>query len=138
MTRTFDLMNADGTRRKRFTLDRETATSGDNVDLIGLDHPIIQEELGHWRSLCPNHGRRAGRRWLRAGNASLWMVEAYNSAGEKRTTIQTIAVNKDGTRIPALERQLDEFMKAAPQAAIFTPEQQLGDVRRVCRTDTSA
>ncbi|WP_258530026.1 hypothetical protein, partial [Pseudomonas aeruginosa] len=29
------------------------ATSSDNVELMGLDHPLIQEELGRWRSVAP-------------------------------------------------------------------------------------
>jgi hypothetical protein len=36
---TYDLVTADGTRRARFTLNRDTATSKDDLELMGLDHP---------------------------------------------------------------------------------------------------
>jgi class 3 adenylate cyclase len=39
---TYDLVTVDGARKTRFTLNRETATSNDNVELIGLDHPLVQ------------------------------------------------------------------------------------------------
>ena len=34
----YDLVTVDGARRARFTLNRDTATSSDDVDLMGLDH----------------------------------------------------------------------------------------------------
>ena len=50
---TLDLVGLDGVRQKRFTLDRETATTSHDFDLLGMDHPIVQEELGRWRSVPP-------------------------------------------------------------------------------------
>src|SRR3546814_9500272 len=50
---TYDLVTVDGTRRARFTLSRDTATSRDDLELMGLDHPLVQEELGRWRSVTP-------------------------------------------------------------------------------------
>jgi len=55
---------------------RDTATASDNVDLMGLDHPLVQEELGRWRSLPVDQlgvtldGKGAGPAIL-----SLWLVE---------------------------------------------------------------
>src|SRR6218665_2293576 len=43
---TYDLMTADGARRARFTLNRDSATNQDDLELLGLDHPLVQEELG--------------------------------------------------------------------------------------------
>ncbi|PTX38403.1 hypothetical protein IQ03_05190 [Gemmobacter caeni] len=51
---TIDLLTVDGARRIRFTLNRDVATSSETCDLLGLDHPVVQEELGRWRSLNPN------------------------------------------------------------------------------------
>ena len=47
---TYDLVTAEGTRRARFTLSREAATNQDDLQLMGLDHPLVQDELGRWRS----------------------------------------------------------------------------------------
>jgi hypothetical protein len=99
--------------KARFTLNRETATSHDDVELMGLDHPLVQEELGRWRS------RAAGRdRHCRSGDVdepvllSLWMVEHPPANGERRVVVQPIAVKQDGTRVPAVERQCERYLQA--------------------------
>src|SRR6218665_25996 len=50
---TYEVMTADGARRARFTLNRDSATNQDDLELLGLDHPLVQEELGRWRSVPP-------------------------------------------------------------------------------------
>ena len=123
---TLDLVGADGARQKRFTLNREIATTSDDVDLLGLDHPVVQEELGRWRSVPPEElgvsldGGEFGR-----GILSVWMVEASNSAGERKTTIQPIAVNLDGQRVPAAERQVEAVLRAKTLPPIMSIEQRL-------------
>ena len=53
MTTTYELQNLDGKRLARFTSNREIATSRDDIELLGLDHRLMQDELGRWRSLPP-------------------------------------------------------------------------------------
>lgn len=119
-----DLVGADGNRHKRFTLDRETATTSDDFDLLGLDHPVVQEELGRWRSVPPEElGVSLDGTDFGQGILSVWMVEASNSAGERKTTIQPIAVNWDGQRIPAAERQVDSLLRGNSIRPILNAEQ---------------
>nr|WP_199067566.1 SNF2-related protein [Chromobacterium sp. ASV5] len=121
---TYDLMTVDGARRARFTLSRDTATSSDNVELMGLDHPLIQEELGRWRSVPPEDVGIAVSGDVDAPVLlSLWMVEASAGNGERRVVVQPIAVKKDGTRVPAVERQAEQFLQAPVTSPRFTPEQ---------------
>lgn len=121
---TYDLVTADGARRARFTLNRDTATSSDSVELMGLDHPLIQEELGRWRSVTPEDIGIAV-----SGNVdtpvllSLWMVEASAGSGERRVVIQPIAVKQDGTRVPAVERQAEQYLQGPVTSPRFEPEQ---------------
>ena len=95
----YDLVTVEGTSRAHFTLDRETATRRDDLDLLGLDHPLVREELNHWRSLPPEELGIAV-----AGDLdvpillSLWRVEASTGNGERRVVVQPIAVRADGTR----------------------------------------
>ena len=95
----------DCARRIRFTLNRDTATISDDLELMGLDHPMVQEELGRLRSVPPED---IGISVLGDIDApvllSLWMVEASGSNGERRVVVQPIAVKQDGTRVPAIER----------------------------------
>ncbi|HBN8189548.1 TPA: DEAD/DEAH box helicase family protein [Pseudomonas aeruginosa] len=121
---TCDLVAQDGSRKLRFTLDRDIATSSDDVDLMGLDHPLVQQELGRWRSLPPEEIGIAvlgdqGEPVL----VSLWIVETSTSAGERRVVLQPIAVKADGTRVPMVERQCEKYLQAAPATPCFSPEQ---------------
>lgn len=112
---TIDLFTADGARLIRFTLNRDVATSSETADLLGLDHPAVQEELGRWRSLNPNLlGVALAGNGIEPAILSLWLVEATNGQGEKRTTIQSIAVSPEGTRLPTIERQVDKVLRLSP------------------------
>lgn len=110
---TYDLVNVDGVRSTRFTLNRDVAASSDDVELMGLDHPRIQEELERWRSVLPENIGIAV-----AGNVeepvllSLWMVEAFAKNGERRVLVQPIAVKQDGSRVLVVERSVDQYWHA--------------------------
>ena len=128
---TMDLVGADGARKIRFTLDRETATASDDCDLLGLDHPIVQEECSRWRRLPPEElGVSLDGAGFGQGALSIWMVEASNSSGERKTTIQIIAVNLDGLRVPAAERQIDTLLRSKTVRPIMNAEQRLDLFRR--------
>ena len=123
---TFDLLDREGVRTTRFTLDRDTASASANVDLMGLDHPVVQEELERWRNLPPEE---LGTALMSNGSGpalvSVWLVETRSEAGEKRTTVQPIAVNLNGTRVPTLERQVNAMMKAEPAKPMLDPDQRV-------------
>jgi len=110
---TYELVGADGRQKKRFTLNRDIATSSDNLDLMGLDHPLVQEELGRWRSVAPeNLGAAAQGGGSGITLLSFWLIEMSVGNGERRIAVQPIAVNKDGTRVPVVERQAAHFLRA--------------------------
>lgn len=129
---TYDLLMADGQRRARFTLNRDAATSMDDLELMGLDHPIVQEELGRWRSVAPEEIGIAVYGDVDEPVAlSIWMVEASAGTGERRMVLQPIAVKQDGTRVPTVERQCERYLQAAATSSIFTAEQRLELLARV-------
>lgn len=118
---TYDLVMADGTRRARFTLNRNVATSRDDWELLGLDHPIVQEALGRWRSLPPEDIGISVTSDLLDGQAflSIWMVETSAVNGDRRVILQPIAVNEEGARIPSVERQFEQYLQGAPEAPLL-------------------
>lgn len=122
--KTVDLIANDGSLKTRFTLDRETATGNDKFDLMGLDHPVLQDELGRWRSVPPESlGVAVEGNGVGPAVLSIWMVETSNSAGENRSSVQTIAVSIEGTRMPAIERQVDVLLRAKPVRPALSIEQ---------------
>jgi superfamily II DNA or RNA helicase len=122
----FDIVNVDGARHAHFTLSRDAATSRDDVELLGLDHPLVQEELGRWRSVSPEEigiavaSDDGGDVFL-----SLWMVEASTGNGERRVTVQPIAVAADGSRVPAVERQCERYLQAVTARPTISVEKRL-------------
>ncbi len=129
---TYELVTVDGACRARFTLNRDTATSRDDVELLGLDHPLIRQELGRWRSVSPEDVGIAV-----TGDVdtpvllSLWMVEASTGNGERRVVVQPIAVRQDGARVPAVERQAERYLQAPTTSPKFAPEARLELFARV-------
>ena len=123
---TYDLVTGDGGCRARFTLNRDTATSRDDLELLGLDHPLVQAELVSWRNVPPEEIGIAV-----AGDVedpvllSFWMVDASVGNGERRVVVQPIAVKQDGTRVPVVERQCDRYLQARAIKPQFLPSQRL-------------
>jgi len=122
--KTFQIISADGSSEVRFTLDRDLATSRDDVELMGLDHPRVQEELVRWRGVAPESLGLAVKADT-GGPAllSLWLVETSAANRDRRVSIQPIAVRPDGTRLPAIERQYDRFFSMPTSAPVFSTSQ---------------
>jgi len=120
---TYDLMAIDGGRRARFSLNRDRATGQDDLELMGLDHPLVQEELGRWRSVPPEEIGIAVSGDVEAPVLlTLWIVETTTGKGERRVVVQPIAVTEEGTRVPMVERQCDRYLQGPTTAPRFAPD----------------
>lgn len=123
---TYTLLAADGSKRATFSLSREKATSQDDVELIGLDHPLIQKEITRWRDIAPEDvGVCVLGDVEKPVLLSLWMVEISTGNGDRRTILQPIAIKEDGSRVPSVERQCEPLFHSPPSIPHFTPEQRL-------------
>lgn len=123
---TYDLMSDDGARRARFTLSRDVATSRDDIDLMGLDHPVVQTEILRWRNVPPEElGLAVEGGMGEPVILSIWMVEASVGKGERRVMVQPIAVKRDGTRLPAIERQCEHYLQGPAAIPPFKPDERL-------------
>lgn len=128
----YDLITDDGTRRATFTLSRDSATSQENLELMGLDHPFVQEELGRWRSLPPEEvGIAVAADVDEPVLLSLWIIETSSSNGERRVYIQPIAVTLAGVRVPAVEARYELYLQAPAAIARLQSEQRLEIFARV-------
>lgn len=128
----YDLVAPDGMRRACFTLNRDKATNQDALELIGLDHPLVQEELGRWRSLPPEELGIAVSGDLDVPIfLSLWMVEASSGNGDRRVVVQPIAIKPDGSRASAVERQFERYLHAPTTSARFSPHERIELFTRV-------
>lgn len=120
---TYDLVAAGGACCARFTLSRDAATNSDALELLGLDHPIVQAELARWRAVPPEDLGIAV-----AGDVdspvllALWLIEAAMGNGGRRLMVQAVATQEDGTRLPAIERSSDNFFTATAATPVLSVE----------------
>ena len=97
-----------------------------HAEVMGLDHPLVQEELGRMRIAPPEDlGIAVAADVDDPVLLSFWMVEASGKNGERRIVVQPIAVKQDGTRVPAVERHCERYLQFPITAPRFTPDQRL-------------
>ncbi len=121
---TYDLVTADGVARTRFTLNREAASAHDELQLMGLDHPLVHDELTRWRNIAPEEvGIAVSGDVTEPVLLTLWIVEASAGKGERRVVVQPIAVKQNGARVPAVEHLCEKYLNSPPATPVFQPEQ---------------
>lgn len=122
----FDVIGEDGTRRARFTTNREEATGQEGLELLGLDHPLVREEIEQWRRLPPEQvGIAVERINDPSAILSVWLVETTGKHGNRQQMLQAIAVAQDGSRAPGVERQAEQYFQRKPNAPWLFPDKRL-------------
>ena len=112
---TLEVRDHHGHRVQRFTTDREAARARDDVDLLGLDHPMVQEALARLGGLPPDQIGVAVR-----GDgdgpavATWWLVEAQGAGGERTSRVVKLAVDAEGARKPQVERRTEDLFLREP------------------------
>jgi len=105
----------DGAGILRFTVDREKAAQADELQLLGLDHARLSDEIFKWRNSDPSMlGISVKSNSDGLVMLSCWLVETRTAGGDRQLAVQVLAVKPDGTRIPAIEKQLDQYFTELP------------------------
>lgn len=80
-----------------------------------------------YRNLPPSEiGVRVQSQNRRGGALSLWQVTTRGERGETKTSVLPLAVDKDGQRVPAWERQLDQaFQFQGTDKRLDSPDRML-------------
>ncbi|NEX15485.1 MAG: helicase [Halochromatium sp.] len=108
------------------TLDRDLAQDDDHLELLGLDHPIIERLAAHWRDTDPAHLGATAQLGLTAPAAlTLWHVRTFDAKRGQVAHVLPIAVTADGIRAPNLEKTYRRCFTAPPGKAQFDPSQRL-------------
>ena len=123
---TYVLTGSQNRNDVTFTLDRDTATNTEAVELLGIDHPLVQDELIRWRNLAPDTlSISVQSRDGQTAFLCFWRVESSGKGGERRTTVQTIAVQKDGTRLPSVERAAKSYIDLPTTKSSLSDEERI-------------
>jgi len=119
----YELLDWAGVSTRRLTSNRDIAKNRDDIDMLGLDHPMVSEELRRWRSADPEQlGCSVRSPNGERGIAGWWYVEGRGTKGEHVAYVQCLAFSLDGTRLPAVERLPEKLLSAEP-VAIESPSE---------------
>lgn len=113
----------DGEPNILFTTERDTALQEENLQLIGMEHPIVSHFMHKYSAAETIIRGLAGKIEGLIGNGMLtfWKISTYGKDGQAAHHIVKIGMNPDGDRAPWLER-LDEKLLGM-QAPSATTEQ---------------
>lgn len=122
---TYTLQNRVGTVEKRFSTDRETALGREDLDLLGLDHALMQQLLRECQQLAPEQLGVAiqPQNTQHQGVLSWWIVEVRGSRGEARSLVLPLASDINGDRLPPLERARAQFVTSHTATPVLTFEE---------------
>ena len=110
----FALMK-DGQEQVLFTTDRDEATGSETLHLLGLDHPIVAEQLNKYRMLDPELLGFYSSELTPGASISIWEIRATNEKGHSVHSIMKLAVDTEGNRLPQLEKLVDDvFTQSSP------------------------
>ena len=97
------------------TTDREISLQSENVQLLGLDHPLVAARLQKFRDLPPEElGLCVQSPDGTNGILAVWSVEARGDKGQLKRVIVPLAVDSQGRRLVAWERMLDKLWRSQP------------------------
>lgn len=102
------------------TLDRDLAQQDDGLELLGIDHSLMNRLLTHWQSASAEAAGAAAATGLgRKAVLTVWLVQAYGRGNDGGTHLVPVAIDADGKRVPALEKQYQSCYSATPGPVQF-------------------
>lgn len=106
-----------------FTTDRDLAIKEDNLDLVGLEHPVIRDLMRAYRSLDNTVRAVAGniKGIASSGLVYIWLIQTQAKDAQLTKYIIPIAVTEDGGRAPWLEKLGEKLLSLheLPQNDVF-------------------
>ena len=111
----FEVNDRGGAVIARFTDDRDRAMATDGLGLLGLDHPLVAEQLAKWRATPPERlGSGVRTDSGEPAVVSWWLVEAATPQGDRSAQVLPIAITLAGGRVAALERLTERLLDRSP------------------------
>lgn len=109
----FGWIGKDGEGETLLTTERELSLSRENVQLLGLDHPIVAAYLRKFREVPPHDlGISVQSPDGTDGYLAAWAVEARGDKGQLKRMIVTLGIDGEGGRHVAWERQPEKMWRS--------------------------
>lgn len=101
---TYMVYSAEHKAVRRFTLDRDVARARNDLDLLGLDHPLVQEAIRRWQATSPERIGVIVSGAEEPGVLTWWLIETRGPSGDHQTCVLPLGVSDGGMRNSHLER----------------------------------
>jgi hypothetical protein len=97
---------------RQFTSDRERALQDEKLELLGLEHALVRQELDRYAGLEYEHRACVGRLpgVQSDGILTIWKVTSQAKDGHSIHHVVRLAMTPRGERAPWLERLRDEIL----------------------------
>ncbi len=130
--KTIELIDKESNLKRLLTLDRDTASSDDNFELLGLDHPIVKQEVQTWQNVDPEVlGVSVLGDVSDTTVLSIWKVEITSENKTKQTIIVPLAVSVNETRNSQIEQNVDYYLKAEPIQPKLSEQERISLIDKV-------
>ncbi|WP_026299088.1 DEAD/DEAH box helicase [Deinococcus aquatilis] len=114
---------SDGQQELMFTTDRDLAIRETQLELIGIDHPIMQQEIKRWQSTPPEDIGIAIKSAVESGIIlTLWTIECRSAKEDRKLLVQAIAVDLEGKRVIDVEKKIKLFIEGVTTVPQMTIE----------------
>ncbi len=110
----YELRDEKNNLQGQFTTDRDEANNSEQLQLIGLDHPFVENLLIRYRQLPAEEIGIAVKSYGDNGILSIWEIETHNDKGHDVHSILKFAVDKDGNRLPIMEKHTEDIFQQIP------------------------
>lgn len=95
------------------TTSREVAREQPDIDLLGVDHPIVQQALQHCRTVPPEAiGVSVAANGSEQAVLTFWHVQTQGENAEALSLLLPLASSLEGRRLPSAERKGEQFFFA--------------------------
>jgi superfamily II DNA or RNA helicase len=111
------LLNRPNSEPIRFTTDRDKALHEEELNLLGLEHPVVRQWLDAFTSIKPQDRALMGNIEGNEGEAGLitiWHVVIHGKGGQVQQKVVRLGISESGERSPYLERLSRELLRAHP------------------------
>ncbi|MBE7444889.1 MAG: hypothetical protein HS132_06455 [Planctomycetia bacterium] len=114
------VLNRPNNEPVRFTTDRDKALLDDELNLLGLEHPVVRQWLDAYTSVKPQDRALIGTidgNGDETGLITIWLVVIYGKGGQVQQRVVRLGISEGGGRSPYLERLSQVFLRARPALA---------------------
>ena len=126
------VLNRPNSEPLRFTTDRDKALQEEELNLLGLEHPVVRQWLDAYTSVKPQDRALIGNiggNGDDTGLITIWLVVIHGKGGQVQQKVVRLGISEGGERSPYLERLSQELLRTRPsQTHRFQDKGQVGSL----------